>query len=98
MSLIDAIEMAEGVAIDETHEGYLDFMDRSGHAKTAWSINNPEEVAIARAAFEKARELGYTIYRVNGEGEPETIMERFEPEAGRFMTGKYVARPQMRGG
>lgn len=98
MSLIDAIEMAEGEAIDETHQGVLAYLDQTGHTKQVWDINRPESVAIARATFEEARRQGCTIYRVDADGEPTTVMGSFEPEAGKFITGKYVAAPRMVGG
>jgi hypothetical protein len=63
--------------------GSMRIMDHTGDQTVTWRKGNEAEVAVARAAFDAARDKGYLAYRVDpddkGKGE---VMRRFDPAAG----------------
>lgn len=68
-------------------------MDRTGDTKSIWDANNPDEVEVAREAFEKLRKKGYLIYRVNKLGNKGEAMNTFDAKA-----EKMIAVPPVVGG
>ena len=68
-------------------------MDRTGDTKWIWDANNPDEVEVAREAFEKLRKKGYLIYRVNKLRNKGEAMNTFDAKA-----EKMIAVPPVVGG
>jgi hypothetical protein len=58
-------------------------MNADGDARTFWDSANPEEVAVAKALFERLRGKGHMIYRA-GENKSVQVHE-FDPEAGKLV-------------
>ena len=71
----------------------LEAMDDTGDTKTIWDKNNPEEVEAARVAFLSLKDKGYVAYSVDKEGEPDSVIQDFDPTAERV-----IMRPAMVGG
>jgi hypothetical protein len=56
----------------------LKILDPSGHARTAWDPDNPDEVDEARRLFEALTKRGYRAFRVSqGDGLPRVA---FDPQ------------------
>jgi hypothetical protein len=68
-------------------------MDATGDSKQIWDINNPDEVEVARAAFNALKAKGYSAFHVKADGEAGTRMDTFEPTA-----GKLIMVPALKGG
>ncbi len=74
-------------------------MGQPGDTRIEWNPNNPDEVAIARDAFNLAvrsrREggKGYNAYRVGERGRPGEVVRQFDPQA-----EKLILAPPMAGG
>lgn len=71
----------------------LQAIDTTGDTKTTWDPGNAEEVAAARDTFDALKKKGYVAYSVDNEGEPDSVMSKFDPKAGRI-----IMRPAMQGG
>lgn len=71
-------------------------MNHTGDTRTMWDPRNKEEVALARAAFEKAREQRMVIYKVNPDSgeKAEIVQGDFDKKLGKMI----IAKPQNRGG
>lgn len=68
-------------------------MDRSGDSKTTWDPDNPDEVDAARKLFKSLKKKGHFAYSVKGNGEKGTLLQEFDPDA-----GKIIMSPAMAGG
>lgn len=77
----------------EPGQHVMAMMNSSGDLKTIWSADKPDEVAIARRAFEDAKKKGYMAYRVNRKGDKGEVMGGFDPEA-----ETIILAPAMQGG
>jgi len=76
------------------HTGELAIMDRTGDTKILWNRHDPNDVAVARAAFREARSKGFLIYRAEGkDGHQGEQINEFDPDAERL-----IAIPPMVGG
>lgn len=81
-----------------TETGTLHIMDPSGDVRISWNKDNPDEVAAAKAAFDRAksreggRMLGYRVEGKKGQKLGEVVRE-FDPTAERL-----VMSPQQQGG
>jgi monomeric isocitrate dehydrogenase len=71
----------------------LAVMDRTGDTKTIWNPAVDAEVEVARAAFNTLKKKGYAIYSVDKDGEKNTVMHTFDPNA-----AKLIAIPAIVGG
>lgn len=71
----------------------LSVLNTEGDLKVAWDTDNEQQIDVARAAFESAREQGYAAYRTDGNGGSGEQIREFDPEA-----RTIVMRPQMVGG
>lgn len=77
----------------ERKEHSMAEIDATGDTKTIWDPDNPDEVEIARDAFNKLKKKNYVIYNVTEDGKPGSVMHTFDPSATRL-----VARPAIQGG
>ncbi len=74
-------------------------MGQSGDTKIEWNLDNADEIAIAREAFNLATRSpqmggkGYNAYRVGERGLRGEMIREFDPEA-----EKIILAPQMAGG
>jgi hypothetical protein len=71
----------------------LEAMDDTGDTKTIWDKDNPDEVEMARRTFDDLKARGYMAYSVDKEGEPDSVVNEFDPNAERL-----ILRPAMAGG
>jgi len=61
-------------------------LDKTGDIKIIFDRNKPAEVAVAAAAFEKARRDGLMSFKVEGkDGTKGAIMHTFDPTAERII-------------
>jgi len=71
----------------------LHVMDNTGDTRTEWDKNRPDEVELARKAFQAAKEKKMLIYRTRADGSKAELMREFDPSAERI-----IATPQTVGG
>jgi len=74
-------------------EHVLQVIDINGDTKTIWDPNNPDETEVAKDTFKKLKKKGYLAYQVDREGGQASIMDEFDPAA-----GKVIMRPPIAGG
>lgn len=61
----------------------MNILDTTGHTKTTWDPDIPEEVAAAKKSFEKLTENGrYKAFKVKRDGTEGEPMKKFDSEAG----------------
>jgi hypothetical protein len=76
------------------NQGVIAEINSSGDTKIIWARDNPMEVEIARAAFDKAKRSGFAAYTVEGkEGRKGRVIGEFDVEAERI-----ILAPPMAGG
>ena len=72
-------------------------LDQTGHTTHGWDADKPDEVAIAKAAFDAAIKKGYRAFNViedkDGESKRGTPMTTFDPAA-----EQMILVPQLQGG
>lgn len=74
--------------------GLLEVMTaEDGDAKVAWDSSRPDEVEVARAAFDKAVQKGSLVYATNAAGERGQRVRDFDPAVERL-----VVVPALQGG
>jgi len=85
----------EGDAVTATIEekSTLHVMDRTGDTKVMWSADNPDEVEVAQATFDKLKKKGFLAYTVRDDGSKGEVIRKFDKTAGRI-----IMSPQMVGG
>ena len=71
----------------------MDVMDPSGHTKTTWDADNPDEVKAVEKLFSKLVEKGYAAFRVKKDGGEGEKMKDFDPNA-----EKMIMVPPLKGG
>jgi hypothetical protein len=71
----------------------MQLMDLSGHTSLSWDPAVESEVAIARAAFDDARERGMEAFHIGAGGRQTERMRTFDPNA-----EKMVIIPKIAGG
>lgn len=71
----------------------MNILDRTGDARIEWNPNVPEEVSMARKAFDEAKKKKYLTYKVDANGNQGELIREFDPRAERI-----VASPQTVGG
>ena len=73
--------------------GELCIMDHTGDTKTIWDVDNPDEVAAAKAQFDALKKKGYLAYSVKENGKKGELVTSFDAQA-----GKIIMSPPMAGG
>lgn len=68
-------------------------LDRTGDTRIEWDRDQPDEVSIARKAFNAAKEKGKLIYKTHADGTKAEQLHAFDPTAERI-----VATPPLVGG
>jgi len=71
--------------------GTLSGMDSTGDTKVAWDKDNPDEVAAAKAMFERLKGKGYLAYSKKGDSREQ--IRAFNPGL-----EQIVMKPQLVGG
>lgn len=62
--------------------GEMEILDTSGHTKTTWDPEKPEEVAAAKLQFETLTGNGrYKAFRVKRDGSEGEPMKKFDPDS-----------------
>lgn len=90
MTYADALKRME----TEPGRSVMVCLDDTGDTKIVWDREKPTEIAIARAAWDKAKRDGYMAYKVVGkDGAKGEIMHEFDPLAERV-----ILAPALRGG
>lgn len=81
--------------LERPFTGMMAELNESGDTKIIWSKDNPEEVEVARAAFDRLTKKGkYAAFNVTGkDGEKGGRMYDFNPNAERI-----ILVPQLQGG
>lgn len=74
-------------------DGTLIVVDSSGDSRIQWDRSNPDQVAAARSRFDELRKKGYLAYTVDASGRQGTVIDQFDPDAGRI-----IMNPRMVGG
>lgn len=74
-----------------THE--ILALDSTGHSKTVWDSERPEEVAAAKATYDSLIKKGYSAFRTKKDGSQGKQMDAFDPEA-----EAMILVPRMAGG
>lgn len=59
--------------------GEMSIMDASGHKELKWNTGNPEEIAAAKATFDRLVERGYTAFGSEKKAESKHAMKTFDP-------------------
>jgi len=62
----------------------------AGHNEISWDPEDPDSVAIAKQAFDKAKAKGMLIYKTTKKGEQGALMKEFDPEAERIRMSPMV--------
>ena len=71
----------------------LHVMDHTGDTRTEWDKDRPDEVELARKAFQAAKDKKMLIYRTKRDGTKGELMREFDPAA-----EVIIATPQTVGG
>lgn len=71
----------------------LHVLDRTGDTRIEWDPSRPDEVAMARKAFDEAKKKKYLTYKVGADGTRGELLREFDPRAERI-----IATPQTVGG
>ena len=71
----------------------INILDRTGDTTHTWDRTRPDEVAVARRAFDEAKAKKYLIYKMNADGSKGELIREFDPNAERI-----VCSPQNVGG
>lgn len=58
--------------------GEMSIMDASGHKELKWNTGKPEEIAVAKATFDRLTERGYTGFGSEKKSEPKHLMKTFD--------------------
>lgn len=58
----------------------MEALDSTGHTKTTWDPEKPDEVAAARAQFDSLVAKGYRAFTVKRNGEQDEVMRKFDPK------------------
>lgn len=75
-------------------DGCLEIIDQTGDTKIMWDKNNPDEVAMAKAAFDQAKKKKMSVFEAVGKkGEAGDRVDEWDPSIERL-----IAVPQMAGG
>lgn len=56
-------------------------LDPTGHTRTTWDADKPDEVANAKRTFEELTGKRYKAFRVNKDGSEGSPMTTFDPHA-----------------
>lgn len=74
------LPLEERYPIPEGKTGIMHQLCNKGDVPIMWNRNEPEEVAIARKAFDDARKAGFIIYKAEGkDGHRGEVVKRFDP-------------------
>lgn len=73
--------------------GTMRIMDQTGHSTITWDVDQPIEVDVAKATFDKLIKEGYSAFEVEGTNQQGRRITTFDPKA-----GKLMMVPQLRGG
>jgi hypothetical protein len=66
--------------------GELAVINKEGDTKTIWSSDKPDEVEVARAAFDTFKKKGYRAFSVKGkDGEQDKMVDKFDPAMERII-------------
>jgi hypothetical protein len=65
----------------------------AGDYRATWDRSKPEEVALARQAYDELARQGYRAYAESKRGKRRELLTRFDPDAERI-----VLIPQLAGG
>lgn len=68
-------------------------LDTTGDTRIEWDPAKPDEVALARRAFQDAKDKKMLIYRTRADGTQGELLRDFDPNAERI-----VCAPQTVGG
>lgn len=60
--------------------GVICIMDSSGHQELTWHLDKGDEIANARAAFERFLTQGYTAFGALTRTQPKHVIKAFDPQ------------------
>jgi hypothetical protein len=61
------------------HTGEMNIMDSSGHQQLKWNTGKPEDIRIAKEAFDKLIGSGYTAFASEHKAEAKHLIREFDP-------------------
>jgi len=73
--------------------GEMRVMGVEGDLKSVWDPENEVEVEAMKKQFNDLRKKGMVAYKVDKKGEKGSVIEEFDPDA-----GKIIFAPKMKGG
>lgn len=63
----------------------LHTLDRTGDTRIEWDPSKPDEVEMARKAFQAAKDKKYLIYKTAADGGRGELLREFDPSAERIV-------------
>ena len=78
---------------EEVTTGTLHVLNHEGDSIHQWDPRKPDEVAIAREVFDSYKKKGYLAYTVEDGDARGTVIQEFDPQAGKIM----MSRPPVGG-
>lgn len=89
------VHSAAGLSLDDTIVtaeytiGAISLLDHTGDTRLMWDSRNPDEVAEARAMFERLSSRGHLIYKAEGkDGRRGEQIREFDPTVERIIAMK----------
>lgn len=61
--------------------GEMRVMDYAGNQRMKWKRDNPDQIAAAKAVFDRLLERGYSAFGTRSKSAPRQTMKTFDPEA-----------------
>jgi hypothetical protein len=90
MTITEHRSLEDRYPIPEGKTGILHQLNQHGDVPIMWNENNPDEVAVARAAFDNAKKAGFVIYRSEGkDGHRGQVVHEFNPADQRLIMVRH---------
>lgn len=81
--------LEEHYPVPDGKTGILHELCKKGDVPVMWNKDEPDEVAVARKAFDDARKAGFMAYKAEGkDGHRGEVIKRFDPAAERIILVK----------
>jgi hypothetical protein len=92
MTMTEHRALEDRYPIPDGMTGIMHHLNRQGDVPIMWNKNNPDEVELARNAFDTARKNGFVIFRSEGkDGHRGEVVHEFNPADQRLI---MVKRPE----
>lgn len=71
-------------------KGEMNVLTRDGDATLTWDVQDRNQVAAARGAFNRRKREGYVAFRLDERGRDGSAIDTFDPTAKRIVMSKLV--------